>query len=155
MASEQEVKELEQFIKGAMDNMSDSELKTFEDNLRNHLPIPKNISDLKENEFDYVDNYDDIDPEIEDLLIENDKGEVVWHIKGRDKIREFLDERRKTLNRLKLENKIKSMQLSRKEKSLIKAHMDKLVKDGVITAGELSTSEQDAKEDKKSDKKTD
>jgi len=148
--------ELKSFVTGAIEQMSDEEYKRFQDNLskapESKTSIPKLISDLKEDQFDYIDEYQDIDPEVENLLIENDKGEVVWHIKGRDQIKEFLDERRKTMNRIKLENKIKGMRLCRKEKALIKQYIDKLEKDGTITKLPITTpTESDKQEPPKKD----
>jgi hypothetical protein len=134
------------FIQNAINQMSDQEYQRFERSLDG---VPSNIRELKDADYDYVKTYDDIDDGVEELLIEGSKGEIIWHIKGKDNVKDFLEDHRKTTTRVKYEQRLKSMQLSRKEKSVVKRHLDKLAKDGLISKGELSDVVADMKDSEK------
>ncbi len=98
--------------------MSSNTHRTYSECNENEL---KNVNDVDINSIVDVSTFSDLPQDLDELHIPNDKGEIIFVIKGRDQIKEFFNDQeemkenvRKTLLKERLENMIKQKQDSRK-----------------------------------------
>jgi hypothetical protein len=81
----------------------------------------KNINDVDINSIVDVGSFSDLPLDLDELHIPNEKGEIIFVIKGRDQIKEFFNDQeemkenvRKTLLKERLDNMIKNKQCERR-----------------------------------------
>ena len=92
-----------------------SEIKEFRNKVLG-TDDPVNIKDIDPVDVDEVSSWKDFPDDMDELLIQDDKGNLIFKFEGRENIREFLCSHNKEINQHKLKKQIERYEDLRKSK---------------------------------------